>query len=1004
MNDRKPLSAPQAANQLIFNLLEAVITDICGAEDEKTNDVHYDFKRNGVNLRVRVNPLTVFAYARNRPPNTGPGSGEPYWFERDSTTYYSDFIVVRHVLKQGKNHRVNAQGLPIFVLELSDLLNGDDEADWDAVNDNAEELASLIEPAPDDALEEAPNTAPRQSSPETDRSQIETFVLTLFKHATPGNWASLRIFHDGREAPPVRIKPVKLNGNLDILINQAFNDARLAASGHEKLVFCPPIATFTNSKHAGEQDLAEGLALSTECDKTAPAARAKQEAVLGAATVVVASGGESVNETTGEAEPKLHVHYRLKVPTRNPTEHRMLKEARRLAVMLVGADKSNVPICHPIRWPGSLHRKGTPKLCHIVACNPDTEIDLPWALMRLREAVEAEGLGAEIIPFKPRRADGTTANSGKGNTGPANPNNLRAPCIEAVIDALTIIPNDDLEWDEWNYVGLAIYGATAGSAEGGEAFATWSAKSKKNDPAATQARWEHYHTSPPDRIGYGTLVWLAREAQPDWDPPTAEGVTRVDFRAHLPDHTYIFTPTGAFWNAAGVNACLPSTPVIGRNGELLVITRGANKGQIKIEKATTWLDRNQPVHHLAWAPGHPMLIENQLIIDGEWVERNGATTFNLYRPPALKHGDPSKAGPWLELVHKVYPEDAGRLIPKLAHRVQRPQEKINHAVLMGGPPGIGKDTILEPVRRAVGAWNWRETSPTQMLGRFNGYLQSVIMRINEVRDLGEFNRYQFYEHTKPFFAAPPTTQRVDEKGIPEHEVMNVLLAILTTNRTDGIYLPPDDRRHDVMWSRLTKYDFTEDYWIKIWKWYDEGGDGHVAAYLATLDISALNPKAPPSQTEAFWTIVNANRAPEEGELQDLLDKLGNPDAVTVDQIVKAASGTKHVDIRNWLSDRKNRRSIPHRFDAVGYVPVHNEAAQSGLWVVGGERQAVYAKKDLLPRERLAAVTALKRKADEEATATASRKGGGQPAAAPPTSSQETELDRNVVELLKRPKE
>ena len=68
-------------------------------------------------------------------------------------------------------------------------------------------------------------------------------------------------------------------------------------------------------------------------------------------------------------------------------------------------------------------------------------------------------------------------------------------------------------------------GATAGSDEGGETFATWSAKSKKNDPATTNARWEHYRTSPPDRIGYGTLVYLAQKVQPDWEYTTTEGST-----------------------------------------------------------------------------------------------------------------------------------------------------------------------------------------------------------------------------------------------------------------------------------------------------------------------------------------------------------------------------------------------------------------------------------------------------------------------------------------------
>jgi hypothetical protein len=64
------------------------------------------------------------------------------------------------------------------------------------------------------------------------------------------------------------------------------------------------------------------------------------------------------------------------------------------------------------------------------------------------------------------------------------------------------------------------------------------------------------------------------------------------------------------------------------------------------------------------------------------------------------------AGRWLDHVHKVYPEEAEHIIQWLAHRVQRPQEKINHALVLIGHQGIGKDTLLEPVKTAVGPWNF----------------------------------------------------------------------------------------------------------------------------------------------------------------------------------------------------------------------------------------------------------------------------------------------------------
>jgi hypothetical protein len=42
-----------------------------------------------------------------------------------------------------------------------------------------------------------------------------------------------------------------------------------------------------------------------------------------------------------------------------------------------------------------------------------------------------------------------------------------------------------------------------------------------------------------------------------------------------------------------------------------------------------------------------------------------------------------------------------------------------------------------------------------MLGRFNSFAKSVILRINEARDLGEYDRYRFYDHMKAYTAAPP---------------------------------------------------------------------------------------------------------------------------------------------------------------------------------------------------------------------------------------------------------
>src|SRR5262249_19647721 len=157
--------------------------------------------------------------------------------------------------------------------------------------------------------------------------------------------------------------------------------------------------------------------------------------------------------------------------------------------------------------------------------------------------------------------------------------------------------------------------------------------------------------------------------------------------------------------------------------------------------ASTWLDRNRPVEQITWMPGEPMLIKDRVIAEGGWIERPSCRVLNLYRPPTIVPGNAAEAKPWLDHVHRIYPNEADHLLDWFAQRVQRPGEKINHAPVLGGPQGIGKDTLLEPVKRAVGNWNFREVVPRDLFETWTDFLRSVILRVNEARDLGDYDRF-----------------------------------------------------------------------------------------------------------------------------------------------------------------------------------------------------------------------------------------------------------------------
>jgi hypothetical protein len=403
-----------------------------------------------------------------------------------------------------------------------------------------------------------------------------------------------------------------------------------------------------------------------------------------------------------------------------------------------------------------------------------------------------------------------------------------------------------------------------------------------------------------------------------------------DFYAHLPSHEYLYVPTRELWKAGSVNAVVPwVTP-----------PRGGDK-----IPASLYLDRYQAVQQMTWSPGEPMLIEDRLIADGGWVEYPGRRAFNTYRPPEpLEGGDATKAGPWVELVRKVYPTEADEIFDWFACRVQRPDVKINHALVLGGAPGIGKDSILKPLKGAVGSWNFLETTPKEVLERpFNMFLRSIILRISEARDLGEYNRFAFYDRTKIMIAEPPEVLRVEDKNVKAHYIRNLVGILLTSNhKLNGLYLAEDDRRHLVAWSDLQPTDFEAGYWKKWHTWHDREGCAHIVAWLQERDLSGFNPKAPPRKTPAFWLMVDTGRSPESANIADAIDELGNPGAFILAEL------SRHGDqeLQELFEDKKRRTQIPYLIGSCGYSAFRNEGAKDGLWSINRKRVVVYVRDTL----------------------------------------------------------
>jgi hypothetical protein len=249
-----------------------------------------------------------------------------------------------------------------------------------------------------------------------------------------------------------------------------------------------------------------------------------------------------------------------------------------------------------------------------------------------------------------------------------------------------------------------------------------------------------------------------------------------------------------------------------------------------------------------------------------------------------------------------------------------------------------------------------------LLSNYSNFAKCVILQISEIKDTAtgdgdHIDRFSLYDRLKDLIAAPPLVLHYTDKYQRGYDVTNCVGVVMTTNHELGsIYVPDVDRRLYVAWTSFDgRKAFSDQYWKDFWRWYEEqGGFGHVAAYLRTLDVSDFSPKARPPQTPAWARMVRHDQPVEEDELADTIDALKRPDALIIAELV-----AHDVDLA-WMIEPKTRRSIPHRLSRCGYVSCEAEQNR-GRWLINGRRHTIYTKRELDPDAQRKAAIELVRK-------------------------------------------
>jgi hypothetical protein len=205
--------------------------------------------------------------------------------------------------------------------------------------------------------------------------------------------------------------------------------------------------------------------------------------------------------------------------------------------------------------------------------------------------------------------------------------------IDPELTELRLVDFDDLEWlvkqagpafvaDDPNRRG-GSNGHDRSGLDQSRSVAAFRVGLRKRRAAQTFDQFRQALQGDPDTASWYREKGIAngeRELHRIWDKAEETAIAAVtldDFYAYMPQHNYIFAPTGETWPAASVNIRIPPMPLVDDNGAPVL----NNKGEQIYIPAATWIDKKWPVEQMTWWPGKPQIIADRLTSHAGWINR-----------------------------------------------------------------------------------------------------------------------------------------------------------------------------------------------------------------------------------------------------------------------------------------------------------------------------------------------------------------------------------------------
>lgn len=276
--------------------------------------------------------------------------------------------------------------------------------------------------------------------------------------------------------------------------------------------------------------------------------------------------------------------------------------------------------------------------------------------------------------------------------------------------------------------------------------------------------------------------------------------------------------------------------------------------------------------------------------------------YNIWRDSAIiaKKGDISV---FLDHMANMIPDETERdyVLDYLAMLVQKPDEKINYALLIRGGQGTGKSWIGRMMTAIIGTPNVVFPSNDEVLSKWTVWTEGSNLAV--IEELMARGRLDMANRLKPIITEP--VLRIEEKQRSIYTIPNFLNLIAFTNHADALPIEAGDRRWLVISSAMKPMD--ETYYDRLFGFLSGDGPSAVKYFLENRKV-ALNRKGKAPNTKGKTEMRRRSLSEAEQYLGEMLEGREGPfsfDLVRLDDLLACVPNDlkRHTrNIRGKISD------------------------------------------------------------------------------------------------------